>query len=290
MIKKLNIAYFGTPNFSANVLEKLIILNSSLLQISSIITQPDKPIGRKQILTPSPVKIIGQKYQIPVFETIEEIEDKLKEIDLVLVFAYGKIIPKKLLDLTTYGFWNIHPSLLPKYRGPSPTSAPLVNGDLETGTTLIKLDEKMDHGPIIDQQIYQILKTDTRIDLEKKLSDLGIKLFIKNVEKLLNKNINLVSQNENEATFTKILKKEDGFIEINALKTMLLSNQNKLFNLYKGLINWPGIWTKIIINNQEKRLKITEIEFDNELIIKKVQLEGKNEMNFTEFNKYYSIF
>lgn len=119
MIKKLNIAYFGTPNFSANVLEKLIILNSSLLQISSIITQPDKPIGRKQILTPSPVKIIGQKYQIPVFETIEEIEDKLKEIDLVLVFAYGKIIPKKLLDLTTYGFWNIHPSLLPKYRGPS---------------------------------------------------------------------------------------------------------------------------------------------------------------------------
>lgn len=288
MIKPL-IAFFGTPDFAAKILQDLI--DSQYVNISFVLTQKDKLVGRKQILTPSPVKIIAQKNNVPVFDDLNQTKEILAKIDLVLVFAYGKIIPKEYLDLPKYGFFNIHPSLLPKYRGPSPIAYAILNQEKETGVSIIKLDEKMDHGSIITQEKYQILENDTRKDLEKKLPQIGLQIFLKEIPKIINNSLSLTIQKEENASFSKILKKEDGFIEINELKKLILDNPHKLFAIYKAFIDWPGIWTKININNEERRLKITSINFVNEkLTIEKVQIEGKNEINFIDFNKNYSIF
>src|SRR3989339_1296896 len=192
---KIKIAYFGSPDFAANFLEKLIN-NPSMYQcieVKMVVTQPDQKVGRKQILTPTPVKIVASKYlrseDIKFFSlsglgvpaVIKNFNIELRDIDLALVYAYGDLIPKELLSLPKYGFWNIHPSLLPKYRGPSPIATPLINGDKTTGVTIIKMDDSIDHGPIIAQESLTIDKDDKRPDLEKKLTDLAFKVFKKTV-------------------------------------------------------------------------------------------------------------
>ena len=156
---KINLAYFGTPDFSARLLEKVITTSDLPVDLKLAVTQPDKPVGRKQTLTPSPVKEVAKKYGIEVWdynlkdqklksknEESSLIKNlKQKEIDLVLLYAYGEIIEQELLDTPRYGFWNIHPSLLPKYRGASPITYPIILGDAETGVTLMKMDEKLEH-------------------------------------------------------------------------------------------------------------------------------------------------
>src|SRR3989344_8753370 len=154
-MKKLSFAYFGSAYFSALFLEKLI--NDSELQkiidLKLVVTQPDKPVGRKQALTPTPVKKVAQEYGFFVLDSLRSLEQYSveKNLDFGLVYAYGEIIPKKLLELPKYGFLNVHPSLLPKYRGTSPIAGPLINDEKQTGVTIIKMDEKVDHGPIIAQ-------------------------------------------------------------------------------------------------------------------------------------------
>ncbi|MFN4212774.1 MAG: methionyl-tRNA formyltransferase, partial [Microgenomates group bacterium] len=152
--RKLKIAYFGSPSFSAYFLEKLLTDKTLPIEVKLVITQEDKPVGRKQILTPSPVKQIATKYQISNIKYQKEIENwklEIGKLDLALVLAFGKIIPKELLHQPKYGFWNIHYSLLPKYRGPSPTAYALIAGEKKTGVTIFQMDEEIDHGPIIAQ-------------------------------------------------------------------------------------------------------------------------------------------
>lgn len=314
-MKKIRIAFFGSPDFSARFLEKLI-KNTSMnqyIEVKLVVTQPDRPVGRKQILTPTAVKETADKLKKSenvFFETIawgpdkrgeavEKNDVELGNIDLALVYAFSAKIPQQLLDLPKYGFWCIHPSLLPKYRGTSPMATALINGDKETGVTIIKMDEKIDHGPIIAQESLTIENTDYRPDLEKNLTDLAFELFKNTIDKLLIANYELetTKQNHKEATYTKKLTKQDGFIPFENLKIKNLElNKNlklKIYNLYRGLYSWPGIWT-ILPNG--KRLKITEMFLDTShathstLRIKKVQLEGKKETNFETFNKAYKIF
>jgi len=218
-MEKIKLTYFGSPDFAAYLLEKLLTDTSinQLIEVELIITQKDKLVGRKQILTSTPVKIIANKYKIQIID-LEELKkgkeagqengkkiieknpfSKLQlpnsrpnlssifqDVDLALVYAYGDLIPKELLSLPKYGFWNIHPSLLPKYRGPMPIAAPLIKGDKITGVTIIKMDEEIDHGPIIAQESLMIEKNDKRPDLEKKLTDLGFEMFKKIIKKMSN--------------------------------------------------------------------------------------------------------
>lgn len=311
-MKKLTIAYLGSPDFSANFLEKILTDKDllRLIKIQLVFTQPDKPAGRKQILTPTPVKKIALKYKIPLLEIsdlkiIKNFKLKISKTDIALVYAYASIIPQELLNIPKYGFWCIHPSLLPRYRGTSPMATVLINGDKETGVTIIKMDEKIDHGPIIAQEKYQILPTDKRPDLEKKLTNLAFNMFkkivikltslrINDLEKKNNKPVNplnsliLKSQQHQLATYTKKLTKNDGFFDFKNLKLEIKKSSEKLFNLFRGLYPWPGIWT-ILPNG--KRLKIIDLTLDNQKIkINRVQLEGKKEVDFETFNKAYKFF
>jgi len=291
-MEKIKLAYFGSPDFAAYFLEKLLTDTTidQLIEMSLIITQKDKLVGRKQILTPTPVKQVALKHGLEIFEIESRLgREKISQTDLCLVYAYGDLIPGDLLDLPKYGFWNIHPSLLPKYRGPMPIASPLIKGDKTTGVTIIKMDEEIDHGPIIAQESLTIEKNDKRPDLEKKLTDLGFEMF----KKIIKKNVkldqlDLLDQLDQFATYTKKLSKQDGFIEISKLKDQISNNSEDLFNLFRGLYKWPGIWT-ILPNG--KRLKIIDMNIvENKLIIKKVQLESKNEVDFETFNKAYNIF
>ena len=276
-MKKLSLAYFGSPDFAALFLEKLITDPSMYryIEVKLVVTQPDQKVGRKQILTPTPVKALAENFQFPISNFQTNFKSQItnfQKIDLALVYAYGDLIPKEILSLPKYGFWNIHPSLLPKYRGPSPIATPLINGDKTTGVTIIKMDEEIDHGPIIAQESCTIKDTYYRPDLEKKLTNLGFEMFkktIKNSHNSLN-SLNLKIQDHGLATYTKKLSKQDGFIEFNKLKKTFqkptLQSSLLIFNLFRGLYPWPGIWT--IIKpiqprqlDEAKRLKITDLEF-----------------------------
>ncbi|MFA6081327.1 MAG: methionyl-tRNA formyltransferase [Patescibacteria group bacterium] len=297
-MNKLKIAYFGSPDFAADFLEKLITDTTinQLIEVKLVVTQPDQKVGRKQILTPTPVKVVALKHSLEILEIEnlkfnENCKLKIKNSDLCLVYAFGDLIPKELLSLPKYGFWNIHPSLLPKYRGPSPIAAPLINGDKTTGITIIKMDEEIDHGPIIAQESYTIKDSDYRPDLEKKLTELGFDLFKKTVVRLTGLRVNglkVKEQNHKEAIYTNKLSKQDGFISFENLKLKIESSPGKLYNLFQGLYPWPGIWT-VLPNG--KRLKIIELKMKSEkLIIEKVQLESKKEVDFETFNKAYKTF
>jgi len=330
---KLEFAYFGSPDFSAYFLEKVLndINLKKLTKVKLVVTQPNRPVGRKQILTETPVKKIAKSYGIEIFEinnfkSFKNLKLKIKNFDLCLVYAFSQIIPKDFLKIPNLGFWNIHPSLLPKYRGPSPIAYSLIFGEKETGVTIIKMDEKIDHGPIIAQEKLKIEDKDHRLDLEKKLTDLGFKIFYHVILNLFQdlktkyesfnwKNkIKLISQNHSQATYTRLLKKQDGFIHLSTLKKALKNESLKfeelppilkemgnwkleignssqiIYNYFRGLHPWPGIWT-LLPNG--KRLKIIDMNFDvirYTLHVIRVQLEGKKEVDFKIFNQAYKVF
>lgn len=329
---KLKLAYFGSPDFSAYFLEKLIT-DSQLKRIISVrmvVTQPDKPVGRKQILTPSPVKEKANKYHLECLEIrdwsrISGLKSAMRGLDLAFLYAYRKKIPSRLLVRPKYGFWNLHPSLLPKYRGPSPVAYPLILGEKKTGVTIIKMDNKIDHGPIISQQQLTILPKEKRDRLTIRLTDLGFELFKRSI---LSKPIAALTnqakkQSDGQATYTRLLKKDDGFIPLFIIKKALchqpltaqelpilikdyfkknstrlrnwqleIRNSPKIiFNYFRGLFPWPGIWTMVTVKGENKRLKLTDVDLINNcLIIKKVHLEGKKEVDFPTFNQVYRIF
>jgi len=300
----IKLGYFGSSDFSARFLE-VIIQDNDLqknVKLEFVVTQPDRPAGRKQIITPTPVKIIATKYNIPVFDNLEsKIQDsKLRHIDIALLYAFSSLIPKKNLTIPKYGFWCVHPSLLPLYRGTSPMATALINGDKETGVTIIKMDEQIDHGPIIAQEKLTIENNDLRPDLERKLTDLSFQMFKKMIYQLTSSKIQklkAIEQDHKKTTFTKKLSKHDGFIEFQKLKDFIKPTTNHLsqitvYNLYRGLYPWPGIWTLLRQGSggQAKRLKITEMKIENgKLKIAKVQLEGKKVVDFNTFKKYYSF-
>lgn len=317
---KLRIVYFGAPDFSARFLEKIIADTTLPVEVVAVVTQPDKKVGRKQIVTPTPVKIVAGKYTIPVFHD-SDIRHLTSDIslDLALVYAYGKILPESILNLPKYGFWNIHPSLLPKYRGTSPMAHALLMGETTTGVTIMKMTEKWDQGPIITQEEMNINPHDRRPDLERKLTDLGFELFKKIIVSYKD-NPRVVptrEQNHYAATYTKLLHKNDGFVPFETVRKLVKGDEiipayfpNILteywvtyalplphpspaifYNLFRALCPWPGIWTYVSIKGEQKRLKITDVSFrNNRFSILKVQLEGKNEVDFETFERSFPLF
>jgi methionyl-tRNA formyltransferase len=322
-MKNFKVAYFGTNDFSAYFLEKLLHDTTLPIKVEVVVTQPDKPVGRKQIITPVPVKQTALKHNIPVYDgPVGTVAGKLKnyEIDIALLYSYGEIIPDELLQAPKIGFWNIHPSLLPLYRNVAPMAYTLMLGDEETGTTLIKLDDKLDHGPILAQKKYKIEANDRRPDLERKLADLSFDMFAEIITEMAkNGQIPALHEQDHEKrTFTRMFNKNDGFVPFPTLKKMLnneplqdsefpqimqeywkkyrkpASQPNSghiLYNHFRAMFPWPGLWTLVNINNQEKRLKLVDMKMeDGKCILTDVQLEGKNPVDLGTFNRAYQIF
>ena len=204
-----------------------------------------------------------------------DLEDIQKtKAEVAVLAAYGKILPKKVLDYFKYGILNIHPSLLPKYRGPTPVQSAILNADKETGVSIIKLDEKMDHGPILAQIKEKILKDDTAKSLYERLFKIGADLLYQNIKQYVKGDLKLREQNHQKATFTKLLTKKDGYFYLNSPPSL-----EKLDLMTRAYFPWPGTWTRSTINNKSSIIKF--------LPQKKLQIEGKKPVSYKDFLNGY---
>lgn len=215
-IKNIRILYFGTPSLSAKVLERLI---NDGFTIVGLVTQEDKPQGRKNIITPSPCKQVALKYNIPVFQPHRLRLDfeflKQLDFDIFLTLAYGQIISQEILDMPKLGCYNLHGSILPKYRGAAPIQYALLNNDKETGVTLMEMIDKCDAGKMYYITKFLIDDDDNYTSLCEKISDAAYDAFVNGIGDVINGvNIGIV-QKENEVTLTKKILKEDEVIDFN---------------------------------------------------------------------------
>lgn len=275
-MKKTNIVFFGSGPYGNIALKRLIERG---LIVDVVVTKSDAPAGRGQNLKENEVATTAQASKIKTLKPEkldgEFIQNLAKDNpDLFLVVSYGKILPKEVLDIPSFGTINIHPSLLPKYRGTSPLESPFLNNDLVTGVTLMILDEEMDHGPILIQDEFEIHPDMRKIDLGVILFEHGVDLFVDNLESILNGDIKPIEQNHDLATFTKKIKKEDGELD-------LLKNKES-WNKYRAYFGYPGVYFFDQSENQNrKRFKVTSAEFiDGKFIIKKVIPEGGKEIEY----------
>ena len=280
--KDLKIVFLGTPEFGVRPLEALI---DAGYQIIGVITAPDKAVGRKMILTPSPVKISAEKNKLPIYQPEDktellEIMKKLRP-DLAIVAAFGMIFTKEILGIPKYGFLNIHASLLPRWRGASPIQSAILAGDQKTGITIMLVNEKMDEGPILAMREFPISvptghlpKGDNFPKLQEKLSELGAELLLETIPKWVNGEIKPQEQDRSKATYCKKITKEDGMIDLDNESTEIIERKIRAFT------PWPGAYVFI----DGKRLIITKAEVkNNSLKIKQVKPEGKNEMDFADY-------
>jgi methionyl-tRNA formyltransferase len=235
----MKIIFFGTSEFGAIILKKLVQAGYSPVLV---VTTPDKPAGRKQMLTPPPVKVLANAQGLEAFQPEKFNQDAIRFIqeknpDLFVVAAYGKILPKTVLSIPQKGSLNVHPSLLPKYRGPSPVQAALLNGDKETGVSIIVLDEAMDHGPIIASSNFKVQNPKlTYPELHNELAKIGADLLIKTIPDWIAGKIKPVVQDDSKATYTRILQKEDGRIDWSK-EAVYIEGQ------VRALTPWPGTYT-----------------------------------------------
>lgn len=297
-MNNLKVIFMGTPEFSLPVLEGL----NSKYNVVMVVCQPDKPSNRG-IVQYSPVKDFAIKNNIKVFQPVN-VKNEYHEIlsekpDLIVTCAYGQIIPKEILDYPKYGCINVHASLLPKLRGGAPIHRAIIEGHKETGITIMKMKEKMDAGDIISQVKTEILDDDTVGTLHDKLSVLARDLLLSTIPNIISGNINLVRQNEEEATFAWNIKREDEKIDFS-------KTTREIYNQIRGLNPWPGayailsgriikIWASRygdkFFNEEVLNGQIVELYKDGigvktsngEIIITELQLEGKRRMLANEF-------
>ncbi len=274
---KPSFIFWGTPEFAANILQQLI--DSEKFKILAVVTQPDRPVGRHQILTPSAVSVIAEKHQIQILKPTklnQEFIDQVKsfgQVDLFIVTAYGKIISQSVLDIPKFGAINVHPSLLPKYRGASPIQNALLNGDSETGVSIMLMDHLMDHGPVLNTKKFSLSHKYNYEILSKELSKVSGELLINTIDGFLNKKIEPQPQKEDLATFCQTITKEDGYFDIDNPPTA-----EKLDQMIRAYYPWPTAWTKW----QGKIVKFYPEQ--------QVQMEGKKIVNWSEFLRGYPDF
>ena len=212
----MKIVYMGTPDFSVLPLKK--IFDKGEDEILAVITNPDKPVGRKKILTPSPVKTAALDMGLKVF-SYNKIRDEgvsdLKTLapDIIVTCAFGQILSKEILDIPKYGVINVHASLLPKYRGASPIHYAILNGEKTTGVTIMKTDVGIDTGDILLKEEVEIGYNETTGELFERLSKVGADLLISALELIKSEKATFYPQDENVATYTKMIKKEDALID-----------------------------------------------------------------------------
>ena len=247
----------GTPQITVNTLIELV--NSKIFNVLAVVTPPDKPQGRKMILTPPPVKVEALKYNIPVFQTKSirkdnELIKKLKDLnpDFFVTFAYGQILSQEVLDIPKFGTVNVHASLLPKYRGANPIQHAILNGDKITGITTMLTSLGMDEGDMCLKKEIEITPFMTDCDLREEISETAPQLLTKTLTELYNKKIIPVKQNPKEATYAGKFQKIDGFTDFN-------DTAENIHNKVRGLFSWP---TCYFVHN-EKKIKILSTEVYN---------------------------
>ena len=320
----MKIIFIGTSEFASIVLEQLIGSGYSPVLI---ITETDKPAGRNQVLTFPPVKITAQKYGISVDQPEKIKNYKLKnqslgstsklrffsirrsnhlKPDLIVVASYGQIIPQEILDMPKHGCLNVHPSLLPEYRGASPIQKAILNGDKKTGVTIIQMTEKIDSGPIVAIEKLEMKSQINYQELHNELANLGGNLLVKTIPLWVNGKIMTKSQDESKATYTEIITKKYGKIDWSTSATEI-ERKIRAFN------PWPGTYTfyEDKKTSENKMIKILDAEIQEQtsngpfgplgkvyiatnnklavqtgkdfLIIKKLQMENKKPVNVEDF-------
>ncbi|OGL66492.1 methionyl-tRNA formyltransferase [Candidatus Uhrbacteria bacterium RIFCSPHIGHO2_01_FULL_63_20] len=250
----MKIVFFGTPSLAVPFLETLV--DNPGIQVVAAVTQPDKPVGRRHELAPSPLKRSAQMRGIPVFEFASLKKDpsavetlKALGADAFVVVAYGKLIPADILNIPRLGCVNVHPSLLPKYRGPSPMQWAIANGDPDTGVTIMQLDEGMDTGPILAFETIGLDDTETLTSLTKKVMATGPALLTSTLKRFAAGEITPIKQDESKATITNLLDREDGRIDWKKG----VAGIERMVRAYEG---WPGTWTEW----NGKRLKVLSVQ------------------------------
>jgi methionyl-tRNA formyltransferase len=225
----MKIVFLGTPDYVLPVLTSLHREFSirGVSPIVAVLTQKPMPIGRKQILSYSPVDKWAHSKGIPVFYSANELIENSVKADLGVLAAYGEIIPQKVIDIFPKGILNIHPSLLPKYRGASPIQAAIAANEKETGVTIIKIDSELDHGPIVAQFKEEISDTDTLGTLRERLFSRASEVLNALIEPYLAEKINLREQAHKEATYTTLVQKRHGFIPAKLLARVLKGEKTK---------------------------------------------------------------
>lgn len=282
-----NIIYFGSPEFSAKILESLLAGSDPAIKVVAVVTNPDKLVGRNQVLTPSPVAQLAQKHHLPTFkpQTLDDqnlLHLKLLKPDLFLIAAYGKIIPQSWLDLPTIAPLNLHFSLLPKYRGALCIQQALKNQDKETGVTLMQVDAEMDHGPILAQRKQTIDLNDNTATLTEKLTLKAIELLEK-IPEFVEGTIKPIPQDHSQASYTpsyRELTHANAFIPWSELQQAIAGkNAAKTHALIRSLNPEPGAWTKQ--GGLEFKILRTTLENDK-LTLDQVQIPGKNPISFKQ--------
>lgn len=290
----LRTVFFGTHQFAASILRGLI--HSPLFDVALVMTQPDRPVGRKHMVEAPPVKTLAKEWNIPIDqpETMKNYELRIKDYDIGIVAQYGCIIPERILNAPTHGTLNVHTSLLPKYRGASPVQTAILNGESETGVTIIKMDAGMDTGPILLQKRVPIGPNDTALIVEEALSRIAVPTILKAVPAYVEGRIIPTPQDDAQATYCKKLTRDNGRIDWSL-------PSRRVYNLYRALQPWPGVWTEC----QGKRLKILDMRLhpthgssgtvsmqdgallvacgDTSISVQRLQLEGRKPMDAIEF-------
>ncbi len=295
------IIFWGSPEFALPSLETV----HKLGLVSAIVTKADKPQGRGLNLEACPVKLRALELNLPVLSPVKLNEEFIAELQpylpaTFLIVAYGKIIPQTVLDVSQLPSLNIHPSLLPKYRGPSPIQSALLNGETATAVTLMQLDAEMDHGPLIEQILVPIDQRDYFPQLHDKLSQIAADVLKQSLQGYLDGSLNTRAQNDDEATYCQLLTKEQGQIDWNNTAETI-RNQIRAFSVWPSCyFSWNGKSIKIIeadvvfaVNDKKpgELYRHGDELYVNcrleALSILKLQLEGKREMTAQEFLNGY---
>lgn len=289
-------AFFGSSRLSVIVLDQLF---EQGLMPKFVVTTPDKPIGRKQIVTPNVVKQWATNKNIPVYDPAKldrEFVAKLEKLSedstgnqitskacqVFLVASYGKIIPTEIIDIPKNKTLNIHPSLLPQYRGPSPLPTAMLEDTKKTGVSIMILDKEMDHGPIIAQKEITINEWPTYEDFEENMAKEGAKLFAEILPDWIEGKIEPKEQEHSKASYTKKIIKGDAEIDLNA-------DPYTNFRKIQAYHEWPQAFFFIDHKDKKIRVKITEASYkDGILIIQKVIPEGGKEMGYEDFLRGYN--
>ncbi len=279
------ILFFGTSEFSVIVLDTL---KAHGIMPAAIVTTPDKPQGRKLILTPPPTKVWATEHAIPVLQFEKLNDEACAEIDAVhadlfIVASYGKIIPQRVLDLAPKGALNVHPSLLPLYRGASPLQSTILADDAHTGVTIIQMDALMDHGPILAMREVPVDPWPARYsDLERILAAAGAELIAEHIDAYLDGTAQLIVQDESQTTGTRKITKEDGLVSVDEDRSP--EEQYIDFLKVRAFERWPGTYFFTSRHGKDIRVKIKDAEYiDGKFIPTRVVPEGKKEMSYDDF-------
>lgn len=276
----INFVFFGTPEIAVTALD---ILEEKGMVPTLIVTRPDTPQGRDHVLTPPPVKVWAEERSIDVSQPSRIDEDFIAELrnsewDVFVVVAYGAILPQALLDIPRRGTLNMHPSLLPRLRGPSPIRSAILTNEQPTGVSVMLLDDKMDHGPVIAQASVEIEEWPARAPLlEGILGEEGGNLLAEVLPQWVAGTLEAYPQDDSLATYCPKITKEDGLLDLN-------NDPEENLRKIRALEGWPGTYTFFERNGKKIRVAILDAHIaEGVLVIGTVKPEGKNEMPYEDF-------